>query len=258
MSALLEVRNLETWYGPIAAMQGVNLQVEKGQMVAVLGANGAGKTTLLNTLAGVIDPFKGQVLLNAQAIQGLDADEVCRRGLVLVPEGRQIYPFLSVRENLNMGAYTRRDADGVQQDLERVFQWFPRLLERAQQHAGLLSGGEQQMLAIGRAYMAQPQLLMLDEPSLGLSPLLTKDIFNIISRIRDETGTSVLVVEQNAAIALAHADYGYIMELGRIVAADSCAVLSQKADVREAYLGGHGAQGVSGTTQRWKRRKTWR
>jgi branched-chain amino acid transport system ATP-binding protein len=258
MGALLEVQNLETWYGPIAAMQGVNLKVEKGQMVTVLGANGAGKTTLLNTLAGVIDPFKGQVLLSNQVIHGLDADEVCRRGLVLVPEGRQIYPFLSVRENLNMGAYTRRDAEGIRQDMERVFQWFPRLLERAQQHAGLLSGGEQQMLAIGRAYMAQPQLLMLDEPSLGLSPLLTKEIFNIISRIRQETGTAVLVVEQNAAIALAHADYGYIMELGRIVAADSCAVLSQKADVREAYLGGHSTQGISGTSQRWKRRKTWR
>ena len=258
MGVLLEVRNLETWYGPIAAMQGVNLQVEKGQMVTVLGANGAGKTTLLNTLAGVIDPFKGQVLFNAQPIHGRDADEVCRSGLGLVPEGRQIYPFLSVRDNLNMGAYTRRDADGVQRDLERVFQWFPRLLERAQQHAGLLSGGEQQMLAIGRAYMAQPQLLMLDEPSLGLSPLLTREIFNIISRIRQETGTAVLVVEQNAAIALAHADYGYIMELGRIVAADTCAALSQKADVREAYLGGHSTQGLSGTSQRWKRRKTWR
>ena len=157
-----------------------------------------------------------------------------------------------------MGAYTRRDADGVRQDLERVFQWFPRLLERAQQHAGLLSGGEQQMLAIGRAYMARPQLLMLDEPSLGLSPLLTREIFNIISRIRQETGTAVLVVEQNAAIALAHADYGYIMELGRVVAADTCSALSQKADVREAYLGGHSTQGLSGTSQRWKRRKTWR
>jgi branched-chain amino acid transport system ATP-binding protein len=258
MDLLLEVRNLETWYGPIAAMQGVNLQVEKGQMVAVLGANGAGKTTLLNTLAGVIDPFKGQVLFNDQAIHGLDADKVCRHGLVLVPEARQIYPFLSVRENLNMGAYTRRDPSGVSKDLERIFQWFPRLKEREQQHAGLLSGGEQQMLAIGRAYMAQPKLLMLDEPSLGLSPLLTKEIFNIISRIRQETGTSVLVVEQNAAIALAHADFGYIMELGRIVAADTCEALSQKSDVKEAYLGGHVAQGLSGTSQRWKRRKTWR
>ena len=258
MGVLLDIRNLETWYGPIAAMQGVNLQVEQGQMVTVLGANGAGKTTLLNTLAGVIDPFKGEVLFNGQRVHGLDADEVCRRGLVLVPEGRQIYPFLSVRENLNMGAYTRTDGPQIAQDLARVFQWFPRLLERQEQHAGLLSGGEQQMLAIGRAYMSQPQLLMLDEPSLGLSPLLTKEIFSIISRIRHETGTAVLVVEQNAAIALAHADFGYIMELGRIVAADTCSALSQKTDVREAYLGGHATQGLSGTSQRWKRRKTWR
>ncbi len=258
MTPLLEVRNLETWYGPIVAMQGVNLQVNPGQMVTVLGANGAGKTTLLNTLAGVIDPFKGQVLFQGEVISGLDADAVCRRGLVLVPEGRQIYPFLTVRENLAMGDYTRQDRAQVPDDVQRVYQWFPRLKEREQQHAGLLSGGEQQMLAIGRAYMARPQLLMLDEPSLGLSPLLTKEIFGIISRIRQETGTAILVVEQNAAIALAHADDGYIMELGRIVAADTCAALSQKADVREAYLGGHAGTGLSGTAQRWKRRKTWR
>lgn len=256
---LLQVRNLETWYGPVAAMQGVNIEVRAGRMVAVLGANGAGKTTLLNTIAGVVDPFKGQVLLAGAQVQGLDADEVCRRGLVLVPEGRQVFPFLSVRDNLAMGAYTRRDADGVREDLARIYQWFPRLKEREGQHAGLLSGGEQQMLAIGRAVMARPRLLLLDEPSLGLSPLLTKEIFGIVGRIRSETGTAVLVVEQNAAIALAHADDGYIMELGRIVAADTCADLSQKADVREAYLGGgaHGA-GLSGTKSRFKRRKTWR
>jgi branched-chain amino acid transport system ATP-binding protein len=255
---LLQVQNLETWYGPIVAMQGVNIEVHPGRMVAVLGANGAGKTTLLNTLAGVIDPFKGQVLFEGQMVHGLDADEVCRRGLVLVPEGRQVFPFLSVRDNLAMGAYTRRDADGVRDDLARVFQWFPRLKEREQQHAGLLSGGEQQMLAIGRAVLAKPRLLMLDEPSLGLSPLLTKEIFSIIGRIRDETGTAVLVVEQNAAIALAHADDGYIMELGRIVAADTCEALSRKADVQASYLGGGEQQGLSGTAQRWKRRKTWR
>jgi branched-chain amino acid transport system ATP-binding protein len=255
---LLQVKNLETWYGPIVAMQGVNIEVHAGRMVTVLGANGAGKTTLLNTLAGVVDPFKGQVLFQGAPIHGLDADEVCRRGLVLVPEGRQVYPFLSVRDNLAMGSYTRRDADGVRDDLARVLGWFPRLAERAQQHAGLLSGGEQQMLAIGRAYMSRPRLLMLDEPSLGLSPLLTREIFNIVSRIRDETGTAILVVEQNAAVALAHADDGYIMELGRIVAADTCEALSRKADVRDAYLGGPAAQGLSGTTQRWKRRKTWR
>jgi branched-chain amino acid transport system ATP-binding protein len=258
MDALLQVRNLETWYGPIAAMQGVNIEVRAGRIVTVLGANGAGKTTLLNTLAGVIDPFKGQVLFAGQPVHGLDADEVCRRGLVLVPEGRQVFPFLSVRDNLAMGAYTRRDADGVRDDLARVQQWFPRLKERQTQHAGLLSGGEQQMLAIGRALMAKPRLLMLDEPSLGLSPLLTKEIFNIISLIRKETATAILVVEQNAAIALAHADDGYIMELGRIVAADSCAALAQKADVQASYLGGSQAQGLSGTAQRWKQRKTWR
>ncbi len=258
MNALLEVNNLETWYGPIVAIQGVNIQVNPGRMVAVLGANGAGKTTLLNTIAGVIDPFKGGVQFSGLPVSGLDADEVCRRGLVLVPEGRQVFPFLSVQDNLAMGAYTRRDADGVQHDLERVYTWFPRLKERLQQHAGLLSGGEQQMVAIGRAFMAKPKLLMLDEPSLGLSPLLTKEIFSIICRIRDETGTAILVVEQNAAIALAHADDGYIMELGRVVAADSCEALSQKADVQSSYLGGGAHTGVSGTTQRWKRKKTWR
>jgi len=253
---LLDVQNLETWYGPIAAMKGVNIGVAEGRIVAVLGANGAGKTTLLNTLAGVIDPFKGKVLFLGQETQGLDADEVARRGLVLVPEGRQVYPFLSVRENLLMGAYARRDRDAVARDIERVQGWFPRLKERDGQNAGLLSGGEQQMVAIGRAYMSAPKLLMLDEPSLGLSPLLVTEIFAIIRRIRDETGMAMLVVEQNAAIALKHGDDGFIMELGRVVAADTCAALAQKADVREAYLGG-GAQGLSGA-QRWKRRRTWR
>ncbi len=258
MAPLLEVRNLETWYGPIVAISGVNMAVNNARIVAVLGANGAGKTTLLNTIAGVIDPFKGQVVFDGKVVQGQDADEICRRGLVLVPEGRQVFPFLSVRDNLAMGAYTRRDKDAVRQDLERIYQWFPRLKEREQQHAGLLSGGEQQMLAIGRAVMSKPRLLMLDEPSLGLSPLLTKEIFSIVRRIRDETGTAVLVVEQNAAIALAHADDGYIMELGRVVAADTCAALSQKSDVRDAYLGLGHTQTLSGTAQRWTRRKTWR
>ncbi|RMH46311.1 MAG: ABC transporter ATP-binding protein [Alphaproteobacteria bacterium] len=254
---LLEVRNLETWYGPVAAIRGVTLSVDQARIVAVLGANGAGKTTLLNTIAGVIDPFKGKVVFEGAELQGLDPDRVARRGLVLVPEGRQVYPFLSVRENLLMGAYARRDRDGVARDLERVERWFPRLKERRAQMAGLMSGGEQQMLAIGRAFMSAPRLLMLDEPSLGLSPLLTREIFGIIRRIRDETGTAVLVVEQNAAVALAHGDDGYIMELGRVVAADSCAALSRKRDVREAYLGGGGG-GLFGDRRRWKRRRTWR
>lgn len=249
---------LRKTFDEVVAVDHISLAVPRGTVLGLLGANGAGKTTLLNTLAGVIDPFKGQVMFAGQPVHGLDADEVCRRGLVLVPEGRQVFPFLSVRDNLAMGAYTRRDADGVRDDLARVQQWFPRLKERQTQHAGLLSGGEQQMLAIGRALMAKPRLLMLDEPSLGLSPLLTKEIFNIISLIRKETATAILVVEQNAAIALAHADDGYIMELGRIVAADSCAALAQKADVQASYLGGSQTQGLSGTAQRWKQRKTWR
>jgi branched-chain amino acid transport system ATP-binding protein len=254
---LLEVRNLETWYGPVVAIQGINLQVQRGAVVAVLGANGAGKTTLLNTLAGVIDPFKGGVWFEGQPVHGLDADAVCRRGLVLVPEGRQVYPYLSVRDNLAMGAYARRDNDAVRADLARVLAWFPRLQERSAQHAGLLSGGEQQMLAIGRALLSAPKLLMLDEPSLGLSPLLTQEIFRIIDRITQETGTAVLVVEQNAAIALAHAQFGYVLELGRVVAADTCAALLKKSDVRDSYLGLGHRSGLSGVA-RWKRRKTWR
>ena len=258
MSPMLEVRNLETWYGPIAAISGVNIVVNSARIVAVLGANGAGKSTLLNTIAGVIDPFKGQVVFNGTEIQAKDADAVSRLGLTLVPEGRQVFPFLSVRDNLAMGAYTRRDKDAIANDLGRIYQWFPRLREREGQHAGLLSGGEQQMLAIGRALMGNPKLLLLDEPSLGLSPLLTKEIFTIVQRIRDETGAAILVVEQNAAIALAHADDGYIMELGRVVAADTCEALAQKTDIRDAYLGLGKTHGLSGTAQRWSRRKTWR
>jgi len=254
---LLAVRNIETWYGPVNAIKGVSLDIAAGRMVAVLGANGAGKTTLLNTIAGVVDPFKGSVVFDGMAIQGRDADDICRRGVVLVPEGRQVFPFLTVRENLMMGAFSRRRDPAVAVDLERIFGWFPQLLERQGTHGGLLSGGEQQMLAIGRAFMAKPRLLLLDEPSLGLSPLLTKEIFAIVRRINQETGTSILVVEQNAAIALQAADDGYILELGRVVAADTCAALMQKDDVREFYLG-VGAPRGDERKRRWKRRKTWR
>jgi len=256
---LLCIKNLETWYGPVNAIKGVNLDVHLGQIVAVLGANGAGKTTLLNTVAGVIDPFKGSVELGGKTIHGLDPDQVARGGVVLVPEGRQVFPFLSVRENLMMGAFARSDSRDLQADLDRIFSWFPRLLERENQHGGLLSGGEQQMLAIGRALMARPTVLLLDEPSLGLSPLLTREIFSIIKRINQELKTSILLVEQNAAIALATADYGYIMELGRVVAAGPCTELMAKEDVKDFYLGGadtHARQ--EGQKQRWKRRKTWR
>ena len=253
--ALLSVRNLETYYGPVNAIKGVSLDVPAGQIVTVLGANGAGKTTLLDTIAGVIDPFKGSVHFDGVAIHGEDADVVARRGIALVPEGRQVFPFLSVRENLAMGAFTRRADPAVARDLAMVHALFPRLAERAAQAAGLLSGGEQQMLAIGRALMARPRLLLLDEPSLGLSPILTQEIFRAIQRINADLGTTVLVVEQNAAVALATAQHGYIMELGRIVLDGPCAELMQKDDVREFYLGhGHTDRG----NQRWKRRKTWR
>ena len=256
---LLVVRNLETWYGPVSAIKGVNIELHRGSIVTVLGANGAGKTTLLNTVAGVIDPFKGSVHFMGQPIHGLDPDAVARRGLVLVPEGRQVFPFLTVAENLRMGAFARREKQGVDEDIERVYGWFPRLRERAQQPGGLLSGGEQQMLAIGRALMARPTVLLLDEPSLGLSPLLTREIFRIIERINAETGMSILVVEQNAAIALNTAHYGYIMELGRVVAAGPCAELREKDDVKEFYLGAAPVRADGEQSkQRWKRRKTWR
>ena len=256
---ILAVKNLETWYGPVNAIKGINLDVPAGHIVAVLGANGAGKTTLLNTIAGVIDPFKGSVEFKGRSIHGKDPDQVARGGVVLVPEGRQVFPFLSVRENLLMGTFARASRNDVDADLQRVFGWFPRLLERQDQHGGLLSGGEQQMLAIGRALMARPTVLLLDEPSLGLSPLLTREIFGIVKRINSELGTAILVVEQNAAIALATAHEGYIMELGRVVAAGSCADLMAKDDVKEFYLGGAGhAVGEDGRKQRWKRRKTWR
>ena len=259
MSTLLSVRNLETWYGPIRALHGVSLEVHAAQIVTVLGANGAGKTTLLNTIAGVLAPSNGTVEYEGRPIGGMDADEVSRSGLVLVPEGRQIFPFLTVAENLRMGAFARRDAQ-VAQDIEQIYDWFPRLKERHRQQAGLLSGGEQQMAAIGRALMARPKLLLLDEPSLGLSPLFTKDIFAIIKRIREQTKTAVLVVEQNAAIALATADHGFVIELGRVAAAGSCEALSQREDIKEFYLGGashHLPQVAAGGIRPSRRRSSW-
>jgi branched-chain amino acid transport system ATP-binding protein len=259
MSTLLSVRNLETWYGPVRALHGVSLEVHAAQIVTVLGANGAGKTTLLNTIAGVLAPSNGTVEYEGRPIGGMDADEVSRSGLVLVPEGRQIFPFLTVAENLRMGAFARRDAQ-IAQDIEQIYDWFPRLKERHRQQAGLLSGGEQQMAAIGRALMARPKLLLLDEPSLGLSPLFTKDIFAIIKRIREQTRTAVLVVEQNAAIALATADHGYVIELGRVAAAGSCEALSQREDIKEFYLGGashHLPQVAAGGIRPSRRRSSW-
>jgi branched-chain amino acid transport system ATP-binding protein len=254
--ALLTVSNVETFYGPIMALRGVSFRVPAGAIVTILGANGAGKTTILKTVSGVMDPQKGSVLFEGRPIQGLDPDRVARLGLSHVPEGREVFPFLSVRENLRMGAYNRKDTDGVARDLEMVNEYFPVLRARAEQRAGQLSGGEQQMLAIARALMARPKVMLLDEPSLGLAPKLVKDIFEIIRRINREHGVTVLLVEQNANVALHTADYGYVLELGRIVMEDTCERLLDKDDIREFYLGLKESS-VRGT-RRWKRKKTWR
>ena len=253
---ILKVANLETYYGPIMAIRGVSFEVQAGSIVTILGSNGAGKTTVLKTVSGVMDPQKGTVLFEGREIQRMDPDKVMRLGISHVPEGREVFPFLSVRENLNMGAYTRRDADEVARDLETVFGYFPVLKERADQRAGSLSGGEQQMLAISRALMARPKVILLDEPSLGLSPKLVKDIFEIIVRINRERGVTILLVEQNANMALQVGDYGYVLEVGRIVMADTCARLVEKEDIKEFYLGikQESARGQ----RRWKKRKTWR
>ncbi len=253
---ILKVSNIETFYGPIMAIRGVSFEVPKGSIVTILGANGAGKTTVLKTASGVMDPQKGSVVFEAREIQRMDPDKIMRLGISHVPEGREVFPFLSVRENLRMGAYTRRDADEVAKDLETVFGYFPVLKARADQRAGSLSGGEQQMLAISRALMARPRLMLLDEPSLGLSPKLVKEIFDIVVRINRERGVTILLVEQNANMALQTAEFGYVLEVGRIVMADTCARLLQKDDIREFYLGikDQGARGQ----RRWKKRKTWR
>jgi len=256
---VLAVRNIETWYGPVNAIRGINLEVRPGRMVAVLGANGAGKTTLLNTIAGVLAPAKGRIEFDGQRIDGLDADQVARAGVVLVPEGRQLFPFLTVAENLRLGAFARRDTAGIASDLDRIYGWFPRLAERSQQAAGLLSGGEQQMVAIGRALMGRPRLLLLDEPSLGLSPLFTKEIFGMVRRVNRELGMAVLVVEQNAALALETADDGYVIELGRVALGGTCAELMARDDVRDFYLGG--AKGAHTAAQRPRSHRpqpTWR
>jgi branched-chain amino acid transport system ATP-binding protein len=253
--ALLRVQAIETFYGPIQAIRGVTLEVSAGQIVTVLGANGAGKTTVLRTVSGILDPEAGKVLFEGRDIVHMRPDQVMRLGICHVPEGREVFPFLTVRENLVMGAYTRRDSDGIARDMALCFEYFPRLQERQHQRAGLLSGGVQQMLAISRALMGKPKLLLLDEPSLGLSPLLVQQIFGIIRRINQEQGVAILLVEQNAHIALQTADHGYVLEVGRIVAQGSCDALLQREDIREFYLG-QKETGVRGH-RRWKKRRLW-
>jgi branched-chain amino acid transport system ATP-binding protein len=254
--AVLQLANVESAYGPVKALRGVSLAVQAGEIVTVLGSNGAGKTTILKAGSGIIEPRKGSVHFRGEDITAADPSLIVQRGLCHVPEGREVFPLLSVRDNLLMGAYTRRDRDAVAREMEQVFGYFPILKERADQEAGLLSGGQQQMLAISRALMAAPQLILLDEPSLGLSPKLTQAIFEIVVRINRERGTTFLLVEQNANLALHVGDRGYVLENGRIVMEDTCERLREKDDIKEFYLGMRDA-GERGE-RRWKRKKTWR
>ncbi len=253
---MLVVSAVEAAYGPIRAIRGVSLRVAPSSVVTLLGSNGAGKTTLLKTISGIMDPLRGTITFCGQEIAGLDPARIVESGLCHVPEGREVFPLLTVHENLLMGAFTRSDRDAVARDLERAYGYFPILAERRDQDAGLLSGGQQQMLAIARALLSSPKMILMDEPSLGLSPKLTREIFDIIIRINRESGTSILLVEQNAHMALHTADYGYVLENGRVVLEDSCARLREKDDIREFYLGLK-QQGVRGD-RRWKKKKTWR
>ena len=253
---VLKLLNVESAYGPIKAIRGASLQVRRGEIATVLGSNGAGKTTILKTISGIIDPRKGSIEFKGQDITARDPAFIVQQGISHVPEGREVFPLLSVRDNLQMGAYTRTDHDAVGKDMELVYAYFPILRERSTLNAGLLSGGQQQMLSISRALMAAPELMLLDEPSLGLSPKLTKEIFEIVVRINRERGTTILLVEQNANMALNASDYGYVLENGRIVMEDTCAKLREKEDIKEFYLGMKDV-GVRGE-RRWKKKKTWR
>jgi len=235
---MLEIKNLQVNYGAIAALHGVSLQAQAGGIVTLIGSNGAGKTTTLKTISGLLKPKSGEILYEGRNIAGLPPHEIVKRGLSHVPEGRMIFANLTVLENLHMGGYLQPDKASVRRELELVFAVFPRLQERAAQIAGTLSGGEQQMLAIGRALMARPKFLMLDEPSLGLAPLLVKTIFEKIVEINRERGLTILLVEQNANRALEISSFGYVLETGRIAVQGDSASLRQNAQVKQAYLGG--------------------
>ena len=234
---MLTIKNLNVYYGAIHAVKDLNMEVGDGEIVTLIGSNGAGKSTTLHTISGLIKPKTGSILYKGEEIVGVPAHKLVGRGLVQVPEGRHVFAEMTVMENLDMGAYLRTDKDGIARDKEKVFEKFPRLKERISQSAGTLSGGEQQMLAMGRALMSRPQLLILDEPSMGLAPLLVREIFSIIKEINSE-GTTVLLVEQNANMALSIADRAYVLETGRVVLSGTAAELAASEAVQKAYLGG--------------------
>jgi len=255
MAELLSVQNVETLYGPIMALRGVSMQVREGQILALLGANGAGKSTLLKTISGTMVPKKGRVEFQGRSIEGTPPHQIARLGIAQVPEGREVFPLLTTEQNLHMGGYVRGRAD-IAESLRRVYALFPALYVKRASQAGYLSGGQQQMLAIGRAMMSSPRLMLLDEPSLGLSPQLVSEIAETIVKLNREQGVTIMLVEQNARMALDVADYGYVLENGRIVMENTAKNLSDATDIKEFYLGMK-EQGVRGR-RRWKQRKTWR
>ena len=234
---MLKIDNIDVYYGAIHALKGISLEVNEGEIVTLIGANGAGKSTTLRTISGLLKPKTGSITFLGQSIAGVRAHEIVKKGISQVPEGRRVFAEMTVMENLDLGAFVRKDKAGIQQDLKHVFELFPRLEERKNQSAGTLSGGEQQMLAMGRALMSRPKLLLLDEPSMGLAPLIIKEIFNIIVDI-NKSGTTVLLVEQNANMALSIANRAYVLETGRITLSGKAQDLAASEDVRKAYLGG--------------------
>ena len=234
---MLEVRDMQTYYGNIQALKGIDLQISEGEIITLIGANGAGKTTTLMSISGIVPPRSGEVIFEGKSISGLSPNEIVAQGICQVPEGRRIFPYLTVSENLDMGAFLRTGKQEIKSDIEYIFELFPILAERRNQAGGTLSGGEQQMLAVGRALMAKPRLLLLDEPSLGLAPLVVKQIFEIIKKINQENKTTIFLVEQNANQALKVAHRGYVMENGKITLSDSSQNLMANEEVKMAYLG---------------------
>ncbi|CAH0211297.1 ABC transporter ATP-binding protein [Peribacillus sp. NPDC101481] len=235
---MLKIEDINVYYGNIQALKGISLSINEGEIVTLIGANGAGKSTLLKSISGLLKPKQGKIVYEGQSIGGKAAQSIVKMGISHVPEGRRVFANMTVEENLQLGAYLRKDKAGIKQDMEKVYELFPRLLERLKQQSGTLSGGEQQMLAMGRALMAKPRLLLLDEPSMGLAPLLVKQIFNIIEEI-NKTGTTILLVEQNANLALSIADRAYVVETGRIVLSGKSEELTASEEIKNAYLGGH-------------------